>query len=284
MLRIGRTSAYQLAKQWCYTDGREGLPVVRVGRLLRVPRHALERLARGDLSMWRSRPAWWRGLRRRTDGRVTVSADTAPSTLLQPRQRHSIVAMSWGEVELEPEVRAWYLSLDEDNQARVQFNVDRLAERGPLLDEPFTKQLDGKLRELRFYLDGRPTRVTNWIASGRRIILLTVFVKSQRPEHREASLPSASSSIGSAPRPASPRRGWPSGWARRSRPSLGWRAAVAAPRSTRSRGWLLPWGPTSSSEWGRTSQRTVRSPSSNATVMPWSAGPAELLLGFQRIF
>ena len=93
--------------------------------------------------------------------------------------------MSWGEVELEPEVRAWYLSLDEDNQARVQFNVDRLAERGPLLDEPFTKQLDGKLRELRFYLDGRPTRVTYWIASGRRIILLTVFVKSQRRERRE---------------------------------------------------------------------------------------------------
>jgi len=25
-------------------------------------------------------------------------------------------------------------------------------EMGPLLDEPFAKQLDGKLRELRFYL------------------------------------------------------------------------------------------------------------------------------------
>lgn len=99
--------------------------------------------------------------------------------------RHSIFAMSWGEVELEPEVRDWYLSLDEDNQARVQFNIDRLAEVGPLLDEPFTKQLDGKLRELRFYLDGRPTRITYWIASGRRINLLTVFVKTQRRERRE---------------------------------------------------------------------------------------------------
>ena len=67
--------------------------------------------------------------------------------------------MSWGEVELEPEVRDWYLALDEANQARCQFNLDRLAEMGPLLDEPFTKQLDGKLRELRFYLDGRPTRI-----------------------------------------------------------------------------------------------------------------------------
>jgi excisionase family DNA binding protein len=50
VLRIGRTCAYQLAQQWCSTDGREGLPVVRVGRLLRVPKHALERLAGGELS------------------------------------------------------------------------------------------------------------------------------------------------------------------------------------------------------------------------------------------
>lgn len=93
--------------------------------------------------------------------------------------------MSWGEVELEPEVRDWYLALDEGDQARVGFHVDRLAETGPLLDEPFTKQLDGKLRELRFYLDGRPTRITYWIASNRRIILLTVFVKTKQRERRE---------------------------------------------------------------------------------------------------
>ncbi len=93
--------------------------------------------------------------------------------------------MSWGEVEVEPEVRDWYEALDESNQARVQFNVDRLAHDGPLLDEPFTKQLEGKLRELRFYLEGRPTRITYWIAPGRRIILLTVFGKTQRRERRE---------------------------------------------------------------------------------------------------
>ena len=93
--------------------------------------------------------------------------------------------MSWGEVELEPEIRDWYLALDEEDQARVGFHVDRLAEMGPLLDEPFTKQLDGKLRELRFYLGGRPTRITYWIASKRRIILLTVFVKTKQRERRE---------------------------------------------------------------------------------------------------
>jgi hypothetical protein len=94
-------------------------------------------------------------------------------------------AMSWGRIEVEPEVRDWYLALEEDEQARVQFHFDRLEEQGPLLDEPHTRQLDGKLRELRFFLSGRPVRVTYWIATGRRIILLTVFAKTQRQERRE---------------------------------------------------------------------------------------------------
>ena len=93
--------------------------------------------------------------------------------------------MSWGEVELEPEVRDWYLALDYDDQGRVDFHIDRLANEGPLLDEPHTKQLDGKLRELRFYLSGQAVRVTYWIAPERRIILLTVFVKTRRQERRE---------------------------------------------------------------------------------------------------
>ncbi|MGZ5383595.1 MAG: hypothetical protein ACXW15_13005 [Acidimicrobiia bacterium] len=37
--------------------------------------------------------------------------------------------MSWGEVELEREVRDWYLSLGEGDQARVRFHIDRLAKR-----------------------------------------------------------------------------------------------------------------------------------------------------------
>ena len=54
-----------------------------------------------------------------------------------------------------------------------------------MLGEPYTRQLDGKLRELRFHLDGRSVRVTYWVASGRRIILLTVFVKSRMRESAE---------------------------------------------------------------------------------------------------
>ncbi len=41
------------------------------------------------------------------------------------------------------------------------------------------------MRELRFYLAGWPTRLTYWIAAGRRIIVLTVFVKTQRRERAE---------------------------------------------------------------------------------------------------
>jgi hypothetical protein len=44
VLGIFRTAAYELAKQWERTDGRSGLPVIRLGRTLRVPRLALIQL------------------------------------------------------------------------------------------------------------------------------------------------------------------------------------------------------------------------------------------------
>ena len=93
--------------------------------------------------------------------------------------------MAWGSVELEPEVRDWLEALPTSEFASAAFYVDLLAQRGPLLSEPYTRQLDGKLRELRFHLDGRPFRVTYWIASGRRIILLTVFAKTRMRESAE---------------------------------------------------------------------------------------------------
>jgi hypothetical protein len=69
--------------------------------------------------------------------------------------------------------------------ARAAFYVDLLAEQGPLLGEPYTKQLAGKLRELRFYLERQAVRVTYWIASDRRIIPLTVFQKVRLRDERE---------------------------------------------------------------------------------------------------
>ena len=93
--------------------------------------------------------------------------------------------MGWGEVEAEPEVDEWLLGLDRADFGRAQFYIDLLEERGPLLGEPYTRQLRGKLRELRFHLERERVRITYYITSGRRIILLTVFRKTQRQERAE---------------------------------------------------------------------------------------------------
>jgi hypothetical protein len=95
--------------------------------------------------------------------------------------------MTWGTVELEPEIRDWMEGLPTALFAHVAFYVDLLAERGPLLGEPYTRQLDGKLRELRFYLDQNAVRISYWIATDRRIILLTVFRKTRMREDQEVA-------------------------------------------------------------------------------------------------
>jgi excisionase family DNA binding protein len=44
LLRISRTSAYALARQWFHSGGANGLPAVRIGRSIRIPAVALDRL------------------------------------------------------------------------------------------------------------------------------------------------------------------------------------------------------------------------------------------------
>lgn len=51
ILRIGRSSAYALARKYRATGGREGLPVIELGRHLRVPRSGLRRLLDGDIDL-----------------------------------------------------------------------------------------------------------------------------------------------------------------------------------------------------------------------------------------
>jgi excisionase family DNA binding protein len=43
-LRISHTTAYELAHRRMATGGAEGLPVIQLGRVLRVPRAVVERL------------------------------------------------------------------------------------------------------------------------------------------------------------------------------------------------------------------------------------------------
>ena len=101
------------------------------------------------------------------------------------RRCDNIAGMAWGEVELEPEVSEWLEGLDDQRWAQAMFHLDLLEDRGVLLGEPYTRQLSGKLRELRFYCGGDRVRISYWIAPGRRIIMLTVFTKTRMRETAE---------------------------------------------------------------------------------------------------
>jgi len=43
ILRISRSKCYELANAWLDSGGQFGLPVVRLGRVMRVPRTAIDR-------------------------------------------------------------------------------------------------------------------------------------------------------------------------------------------------------------------------------------------------
>ena len=53
LLRIGRTTAYELAHEFIRTNGQSGLPVVRIGKQLRVQRTRLNEVVRhGTRGPW----------------------------------------------------------------------------------------------------------------------------------------------------------------------------------------------------------------------------------------
>lgn len=89
------------------------------------------------------------------------------------------------EVEVEPEIRVWLDGLNDRDFGRVDFMVGLLAEQAETFSEPYARHLGGKVRELRFYLLRRQTRVTYWLAPGRRVVLLTVFGKTRGAETTE---------------------------------------------------------------------------------------------------
>ncbi|MFF3779863.1 type II toxin-antitoxin system RelE/ParE family toxin [Streptomyces sp. NPDC001933] len=90
-------------------------------------------------------------------------------------------------VEIEPEVRLWLTNLSAADYERAEHAVGRLARSATTLSEPHSRHLGDGVRELRFDL-GRSreaVRISYWLASGRRIVLLTVFRKTQQRENAE---------------------------------------------------------------------------------------------------
>jgi phage-related protein len=84
-------------------------------------------------------------------------------------------------------VRSWLASLSDRDFGRADFLVGLLAEHAEDLGEPYTRHLGGKVRELRFHLLRQQTRVTYWLAPGRRVILLTVFSKTRSAQTAEVA-------------------------------------------------------------------------------------------------
>ncbi|WP_245833507.1 type II toxin-antitoxin system RelE/ParE family toxin [Nocardiopsis flavescens] len=79
----------------------------------------------------------------------------------------------------------WLGGLPDEEWGQALFHLDLLEERGVALGFPYTSQLDGRLRELRFYCGGRRVRLTYFMTGERRIIMLTVFHKTSARETAE---------------------------------------------------------------------------------------------------
>ncbi|MER8184077.1 type II toxin-antitoxin system RelE/ParE family toxin [Kitasatospora sp. NPDC094015] len=90
-------------------------------------------------------------------------------------------------VEIEPEIRDWLGRLPPRQFLKAEESVDLLADDPTMLGEPYARHLAGPVRELRFMLEGQATRLTYWLAPGRRVVLLTVFTKRRMRETAEVN-------------------------------------------------------------------------------------------------
>lgn len=84
-----------------------------------------------------------------------------------------------------PEVRLWLENIPAHHYKQAERVADLLAEQPTTLDEPHSRRLGGKLRELRFRLGDAHQRITYWLAPGRRVVLLTVFRRTKMREQAE---------------------------------------------------------------------------------------------------
>ena len=83
-------------------------------------------------------------------------------------------------------VLAYIEKLDEKNKAKVLKYIAFLKDNRGYLDEPFSKHITGKIRELRVDFSRRRHRIFYFTAIGKRIILLHCFLKkTERTPPRE---------------------------------------------------------------------------------------------------
>ncbi|WUH98709.1 type II toxin-antitoxin system RelE/ParE family toxin [Spirillospora sp. NBC_00431] len=94
------------------------------------------------------------------------------------------MSIPW-RIEIEPEVRRWLELLTDRHYDKVERAADMLASQPTTLGEPYSRHLGGKVRELRFTLDGDSVRITYWLAPQQRLVLLTVFRKTRPREDAE---------------------------------------------------------------------------------------------------
>ncbi|MFE7039475.1 type II toxin-antitoxin system RelE/ParE family toxin [Streptomyces atratus] len=87
------------------------------------------------------------------------------------------------QIEIEPEVRRWLELLSDAQYDKAERAADMLAAQPTTLGEPYSRHLGGKVRELRFTMDGNAVRITYWLAPDRHIVLLTVYGRQRRAHH-----------------------------------------------------------------------------------------------------
>ena len=81
VLRIGRSKAYELAREYLATDGASGMPVIRLGKQLRVPRALLER--------WTGSPITWPIANDRTPAALPVVSIASTTRRSRPDRRNA---------------------------------------------------------------------------------------------------------------------------------------------------------------------------------------------------
>lgn len=96
---------------------------------------------------------------------------------------------TWGvsewTVKLSEEVADWYQSLNQKDLAIAKRHFDELRTFGNALGMPRSKNLKGKLYELRFRCQNVERRITYTFEPDRNIITLTTFRKQKNNERKE---------------------------------------------------------------------------------------------------